>query len=109
MKIVTQKITENCHFYIREKLLYIAWACFRNVAQKFIRCDVLVLLAAYMSMNFMEGVLLIRIPTLSEPRCEKTGFLHMRKQSNCAADQRLCSSYIDTTIPLLSKSEISNL
>ena len=23
--------TENCHFYSREKLLYIVWACFRNV------------------------------------------------------------------------------
>ena len=22
--------TENCHFYSREKSLYIAWACFRN-------------------------------------------------------------------------------
>ena len=29
----SQKIsTENCHFYSREKLLYIAWACFRNVS-----------------------------------------------------------------------------
>ena len=23
--------TENCHFYSREKSLYITWACFRNV------------------------------------------------------------------------------
>ena len=23
--------TENCHFYSREKSLYIVWACFRNV------------------------------------------------------------------------------
>ena len=30
-------------------------------------------------------------------------------RSNCAVDQRLCLSYIDTTIPLLSKSEISSL
>ena len=22
--------TENCHFYSREKSLYVAWACFRN-------------------------------------------------------------------------------
>ena len=29
--------------------------------------------------------------------------------SNCAADQRLCFRYIDSTIPLLSKSEISSL
>ena len=28
---------------------------------------------------------------------------------NRAADQRLCSRYIDRTIPLLSKSEMSNL
>ena len=30
MKIV-KKSTENCHFYSHEKLLNIAWACFRNV------------------------------------------------------------------------------
>ena len=29
--------------------------------------------------------------------------------SNCAADQRLCFHYIDSTIPLLPKSENSNL
>ena len=50
-----------------------------------------------------------------EPRYEKTDFLHMRKKdadqlrSNCAADQRLCFRYMDSTIPLLSKSEISSL
>ena len=30
----------------------------------------------------------------------------LRSNSNCAADQRLCFHYIDSTIPLLSKSEI---
>ena len=30
MKIVKKKSTEYCHFYRREKSLYIAWACFRN-------------------------------------------------------------------------------
>ena len=30
-------------------------------------------------------------------------------RSNCAADQRLCFRYMDNTIPLLSKSEISSL
>ena len=30
MKKVKTNSTENCHFYSREKLLYIAWACFRN-------------------------------------------------------------------------------
>ena len=28
---VEKKSTENCHFYSREKSLYVAWACFRNV------------------------------------------------------------------------------
>ena len=54
---------------------------------------------------------------LYEPRYEKTGFLHMRKQrrrsaSRCGnrkADQRLCFRYTESTIPLLSKSEISSL
>ena len=32
MKKVLKKSTENCHFYNREKSLYNAWACFRNVA-----------------------------------------------------------------------------
>ena len=30
-------------------------------------------------------------------------------RSNCEADQRLCFRYSDSTIPLLSKSEISSL
>ena len=30
-------------------------------------------------------------------------------RSNCVADQRLCFRYMDSTIPLLSKSEISSL
>ena len=38
--------------------------------------------------------------------CENKGADQLR--SNCAADQRLCFRYIDTTIPLLSKSEISS-
>ena len=46
---------------------------------------------------------------LFEPRHEKTGFLHMRKQRRSEADQRLCFCYRDSTIPLLPKSEISNL
>ena len=30
-------------------------------------------------------------------------------RSNCTADQRLCFRYMDSTIPLLPKSEISSL
>ena len=45
-----------------------------------------------------------------------TGTLNKNKKkdayqlhSNCAADQRLCFRYTDSTIPLLSKPEISSL
>ena len=47
-----------------------------------------------------------------EPRREKNGFLHMRKQRLRSASllhQRLCFLYIDSTIPLLSTYEISSL
>ena len=51
-----------------------------------------------------------------EPRYEKTGFLHKRKQRRRSAsrlhreaDQRLCFRYTDCTIPLLPKSEILSL
>ena len=50
-----------------------------------------------------------------EPRREKTNILHMRKQrrrsasSNREADQRFCFRCIESTIPLLSKPEISSL
>ena len=53
------------------------------------------------------------------PRREKTGFLAIfcicenkgadQFHGNCEADQRLCFRYIDRTIPLLPKSEISRL
>ena len=54
-------------------------------------------------------------PLINEPCHEKPAFCicvnkdadHLR--SNCAADQRLCFRYIDSTINLLSKSEISSL
>ena len=48
-----------------------------------------------------------------EPRHEKTNILHNKDadqlHGNREADQRLCFHYIDSTIPLLSKSEISSL
>ena len=51
-----------------------------------------------------------------KPHREKTSFLHMQKnpkdadqlRGNLEADQRLCFRYTDTSIPLLSKSEISS-
>ena len=30
MKIIKHISSKNCHFYSRDKLQYIAWACFRN-------------------------------------------------------------------------------
>ena len=39
--------------------------------------------------------------------CENKGADQLR--SNCAADQRPCIRYIDSTVPLLSKAEISSL
>ena len=48
-----------------------------------------------------------------EPPCEKSGFFAYAKTktqiSFAVAVQRLCIRYIDSTIPLLSKSEISCL
>ena len=39
--------------------------------------------------------------------CEKKDLDQLR--SNCAADQRLCFRYTDTTMPLVPKSKISSL
>ena len=50
-----------------------------------------------------------------EPRYEKTGFCICENKDadqlrgNCEADQRLCFRYIDSTIPLVPKYEISSL
>ena len=53
---------------------------------------------------------------LIEPRHEKTGFFCICKnkdadqlRGNREADQRLCLRYMDNTIPLLPRSEISSL
>ena len=45
----------------------------------------------------------------NEPHHEKSNILHMRKQRRRSANQRLCFRYIDNTIPLLPKYEISSL
>ena len=58
----------------------------------------------------------LRIFLQKEPRHEKTNILHICENKdadqlcgNREADQRLCFRYIDSTIPLLSKYEISSL
>ena len=51
---------------------------------------------------------------MTEPRYEKTGFLHSENKDadqlrgNSEADQLLCFRYTDSTIPLLPKPEISS-
>ena len=54
--------------------------------------------------------------TLFEPRSEKNGFQHICENKaadqlwgNHTTDQRLCFRFLDSTIPLLHKSEISSL
>ena len=61
-------------------------------------------------------IMVLSIPPFFEPHHEKTCVLHMQKQKrrsavqcNCAADQCLCFHYIDRTIILLSKLDISSL
>ena len=60
-------------------------------------------------MHFMVNIGVL----LFEPRHEKTGFCICENKDadqlrgNREADQRLCFRYTDSTIPLLSKSEIS--
>ena len=47
---------------------------------------------------------------LLEPRYERTGFFaYAKTKSYREADQRFCFRYMDSTIPLLPKSEISSL
>ena len=66
---------------------------------------------------FSMGLVLMSVSVLSiyEPHHEKTNVCICENKDadplcgNCEADQRLCFRYIDSTIPLLSKSEISIL
>ena len=56
-----------------------------------------------------------KITKIYEPRGEKTAFCICKNKDadqfrgNREADQRLCFRYMDSTIPFLSKSEISSL
>ena len=76
-----------------------------------IRRDSIALAAEALSKMFDKGEEeLVQQVRRNEPRHEKTNILHMRKQRrNREADQRLCFHYIDSTIPLLSKSKITSL
>ena len=55
--------------------------------------------------DFKNIAVLIHVVYLNEPRREKTGFLHMRKQRR-ETDQRLCFRYTDSTSPLLPKPKL---
>ena len=48
-------------------------------------------------------------PDIYKRHHEKTGYLNMQKQRHRSAEQHLCFRYMDSTIPLLPKSEISSL
>ena len=57
------------------------------------------------AMNIKDDMsLVVRKPAFCI--CENKDADQLR--SNCAADKRLCFRYIDSTIPLLSKSKISS-
>ena len=73
-------------------------------------------------MRILLGIILgapicsVALPFVTLLRHEKTCFLHMQKNKdthqlsgNCGTDHCLCFRYIDSAIPLLSKSEISSL
>ena len=91
MKIVKKKSTENCHFYSREKSLYmyIAWACFRNNNCRGLLKDLV-----------SRGM---RIPTFC--LCENKGADKLR--GHFAAGERLCLRYIDGAIYLLPNPKFS--
>ena len=56
----------------------------------------------------MYLIIVRKFDNINEPCHEKTSILHMQKQRR-ESDQCLYFRYIDSTIPLLSKSEISSL
>ena len=65
--------------------------------------------AGYLACRALPFIMFGSIVLAFEPRHEKTNILHMRKKKDADPDQRLCFRYIDSTIALLSKSEISSL
>ena len=77
--------SENEHFYSREILLYITRTCFHNV--KLCSCAQADL---HYCCSLMSKTGLNRCTngkTQFEPRCGKTGFLHMRKQRRRSASR----------------------
>ena len=77
---------ENFQFLQFQKSLYIAWACFCNIAPS----------------KFVSR--LMGKPTICIGENKDADQL----RGNREADQRLCFRYSDSTIPLLLKSEISS-
>ena len=73
----------------------------------------------HMCANFGQGSMVIVLyhnSMIYEPHPEKTSFLHNAKNKgagelcdNHTADQYLCFRYLDSTIPLFPKSEVSSL
>ena len=76
------------------------------------------ILGTYAQTELGHGMLVVFViqSRPKKPHRGKTCFLHICKNKgtdqlhcNCAADQRLCFRYIDNTLSLLPKSEISSL
>ena len=67
--------------------------------------SILVIISENMSVQILSMSHVMRKPTFGI--CENKDADQLR--GDCKADQRLCFRYIDSTIPLLSKSEISSL
>ena len=95
------------HYMLFNKFRKPHFCCFLRPDSKFIKAFVC---AFFSSIKVFQD----KPSDVIEPH-EKTGLLHCENKdtdqlrSNCAADQRLCFRYSDSTIPLLPKSEISSL
>ena len=116
-------------FTITNDIKKIAFHCLRHLRSLFILfIFFLKLLFTYFTVHLQYVILnqrvtgyIIAADQNNEPRYEKTGFFHMRKQRPrsvtaqlisafvFSADQRLYVRYTDSTIPQLPKSEISSL
>ena len=63
MNLVKEIQLKYCHFYSREKSLYIAWACFRNAKYCMIYCRCLALL--FLIESLLEGSMTIRVKMIT--------------------------------------------
>ena len=90
-------------------------ACRTGICKNNVKCVYIFAAIYFQDFFFLVNIAKINWLTVFEPRHKKTNILNMRNKDAAQlpiyreADQRLCFRYTDSTIPLLSKSEISNL